>query len=195
MGFTSGFVGGFTLTSSILYLSLAIHQRNRIHQSTLLKQQSLLLTSIVEPLPPIPPPTAREQRTSFVETAKDRWNDEVEGAVRRLQRTDWSALRIRLEDKVSAFWGTGMEKGREGVQYAEDDIIKSGAEMAMEKGREGVQYVKEELVQPAAERAINKGREGALYVKEELVEPTMQRGREQVQTMKEQVRTPVVSES
>ncbi|KAI9758278.1 MAG: hypothetical protein M1835_000605, partial [Candelina submexicana] len=186
--------GGITLTSSILYLSLAIHQRNRIHQSTLLKQQSLLLTSIVEPLPPIPLPTARVQRDSLLETAKDRWNDEVEGAVRRLQRTDWSAFRVSLEDRVAALWGHGMEKGREGIQYAEEDVIKPGAEMAIEKGKEGAQYLKDEVVKPAADRAVEKGSEGALYVKDEVVKPTMQKGREQVEFINEQVRTPAIHE-
>ncbi len=130
-----------------------------------------------------------------METAKDRWNDEVAGAVRRLQRTDWSALRIRLEDRVAALWGTGMEKGREGVQHAEDDFIKPAAAKAMEKGREGAQYVTDEIVKPAAEQAVEKGREGAVYVKDELVKPTMQKGREQVEFVKEQVRTPAIGES
>ncbi|KAL2349582.1 hypothetical protein BJ546DRAFT_821338, partial [Cryomyces antarcticus] len=101
MGFTTGFIGGITLTSSVLYLSLAIHHRNRLHQALLLRQQSLVLSNIVEPAPPAPLPTSREVRGGLLETAKDRWNGELAGLVRRMQYMDWNAVRDGMEESVS----------------------------------------------------------------------------------------------
>jgi len=137
MGFTSGLVsltpkpnqpidsinqtngptqlGGFTLTTSIIYLSLNIHARNRLHQSALLHQQAVLLNGIVEPEPTQPEPINREVRIGLLETAKDRWNAELEKNVRTLQTADWSAARLRLEEKVSSMWRSAFQKGKEGV--------------------------------------------------------------------------------
>ncbi len=65
-------LGGFTLTTTILYLSLNLHARNRLHQSALLHQQAQLLTSIVEPAPLAPQPIDRRVQQGLLETAKDR---------------------------------------------------------------------------------------------------------------------------
>ena len=108
-------LGGFTLTTSIIYLSLNIHARNRLHQSALLHQQAVLLNGIVEPEPTAPEPINREVRIGLVETAKDRWNAELEKNVRMLQTADWSAARLRMEEKVSEMWRRAFQKGREGV--------------------------------------------------------------------------------
>jgi len=113
MGFITGFLGGITLTSSILYLTVALHQRNRLQQSIMLRQQSLILKDVIEPLPPSPPPTDREARVSVLESAKDRWNGEIEGLVKRTQETNWHEVRNRLEDRVAALWSKTFEKARE----------------------------------------------------------------------------------
>ncbi|KAK5115019.1 hypothetical protein LTR85_010057 [Meristemomyces frigidus] len=115
MGFTTGLLGGFTLTTSLLYLSLSLHTRNRVQQASLLQQQSLILNNVVEPLPPPPPPASREVQAGLWETAKDRWNAELEGNVRKLQHMDWDGVRIRMEEGVSAVWRRAFEKGREVV--------------------------------------------------------------------------------
>jgi len=119
MGFTTAFVSSVTLTTSILYLSLNVHQRNRAYQSALLRQQASVLNTIVEPEAPPPPPTAREERTSLIETAKDRWNVEVEGAVRWAQGVQWGQVREKAEEKAATIWARLMEKGREEVQKVE----------------------------------------------------------------------------
>jgi altered-inheritance-of-mitochondria protein 5 len=132
MGFVTGFVsnpvivsnkysgligylqlGGITLTSSILYLTVALHQRNRLQQSLMLKQQSLILNNIIEPHVPPPPPTAREARVSVVESAKDRWNGEIEGLVKKAQTTDWNMVRDDLEGKMATLWGKALAGFRE----------------------------------------------------------------------------------
>ena len=108
-------LGGFTLTTTIVYLSLNLHARNRLHQSALLHQQAVLLNGIVEPEPAQPLPINREVRTGLLETAKDRWNAELEKNVRTLQDADWTSARLRLEEKVSSLWSNAFQKGREGV--------------------------------------------------------------------------------
>ncbi|KAK5171253.1 uncharacterized protein LTR77_004397 [Saxophila tyrrhenica] len=113
MGFTTGLLGGFTLTTTLLYLSLDLHTRNRVYQSALLHQQSLILTNVVEPLPPSPPPTNREIQAGVLERAKDRWNAELESNVRKLQHVDWSDVRTRMEEGVSSVYRRAFEKGRE----------------------------------------------------------------------------------
>ena len=47
----------------------------------------------------------------MVETAKDRWNGEVEGLVRRVQGVDWRGAREELEDRLMSAWGKVREKG------------------------------------------------------------------------------------
>jgi MICOS complex subunit MIC12 len=106
-------LGGFTLTTTLLYLSISLHTRNRVHQAALLHQQSLILTNIVEPIPPLPSPTTREVRVGLLETAKDKWNAELESNVRKLQQVDWSAVRERMEEGVSSVYRRAFEKGRE----------------------------------------------------------------------------------
>ncbi|ORY08917.1 hypothetical protein BCR34DRAFT_626007 [Clohesyomyces aquaticus] len=110
MGVTTGFLGGFTLTSAILYLSISLHTRNRVTQAALLRQQSNVLTNIVDPQPPAPEPVAREVPVGLAEMAKDRWNRELEGAVRRIYNTDWRRVREETEDKVGGI----IQKLREG---------------------------------------------------------------------------------
>ncbi|KAF1960249.1 hypothetical protein CC80DRAFT_289514 [Byssothecium circinans] len=110
MGFTTGFLGGFTLTSAVLYLTISLHTQNRVTQAALLRQQRALLTNVVEPQPPQPEPVAREVPVGLVEMAKDRWNRELEGAVRRVYETDWRRVRERAEDRVGAVFEKPKEQ-------------------------------------------------------------------------------------
>ncbi|KAF1991100.1 hypothetical protein K402DRAFT_450743 [Aulographum hederae CBS 113979] len=117
MGFTSGLIGGFTVTASLLYLSVAIHQQNRLRQSASLRQQALVLTNIVEPLPVAPPPTSREARTSIVEQAKDRWNADVERTVRWVASVDWN-------DRAAEGFKNIVALGKRGFDKAKDEVPK-----------------------------------------------------------------------
>ena len=101
------------MTSGILYLTLSAHHRNRSRQATILRQQSLLLTNIVEPFPIPPPPTSREARLNWTETAKDRWNGEIESFVRRVQTTDWNVVRERWEDRIVGVWRAAANRVKE----------------------------------------------------------------------------------
>lgn len=43
--------------------------------------------------------------------AKDRWNGEVEGLVKRAQETDWRRIRESLEDRAAGAWRKLREEG------------------------------------------------------------------------------------
>lgn len=112
-----------TLTLGVAYLTVLAHERNRRAQADNLRLQSRVLTTLLEPTPLPPPQTreelAREERSSLVETAKDRWNDELENAVRWVQRTDWTEVREGMEGAISRLWSGGLQKSREGIEEAE----------------------------------------------------------------------------
>ncbi|KAI9778785.1 MAG: hypothetical protein M1839_007875 [Geoglossum umbratile] len=105
MGFLAGLFGGITLTTALLYLPLLAHQSNRTAQSVLVRHQTATLLALVDPCPQPPPaPRRREQRRGIVEEAKERWNGEVEGAVRWVQRVDWRVVREGVEEGVGEIW-------------------------------------------------------------------------------------------
>ncbi|KAG9898471.1 hypothetical protein KCU98_g8070, partial [Aureobasidium melanogenum] len=108
MGFTTGFIGGIALTSSLFYISLNLHERNRLYQSSLLRQQSSLLRNITDPQPKEPSQTARHLVPGLADRLKYRWNTELEAAVRRIQHFDWDQWRKEAEDKVSAVFSKGL---------------------------------------------------------------------------------------
>lgn len=111
-----------TLTLGLAYLTVYSHERNRQAQALYLRSQHQLLNSLVDPTPPQPPSRAellRQSRSTFTEIAKDRWNDEVENAVRWVQTTDWNGVREGMEGAVARLLGLGLQKSREGIEEAE----------------------------------------------------------------------------
>ncbi|KAK5129625.1 hypothetical protein LTR08_003024 [Meristemomyces frigidus] len=119
MGFTTGLLGGFTLTTTLIYTSLLIHNRNRLRQATLLRQQHLLLNNVVEPQPLLPPPTTREVRDAGLwARSKDRWNMELEANVKKVQAVDWEGAVGRVEEGASQLWQRAFKGGREGAERA-----------------------------------------------------------------------------
>ncbi|KAK0108345.1 hypothetical protein ONS95_003160 [Cadophora gregata] len=82
-----------------------------------------MLDRLLHPTP-LPSPQsraefAREERSTLVETAKDRWNAEVENAVRWVQRTDWNDMRESIEGSAARLLGGGLQKSRDVVEEAE----------------------------------------------------------------------------
>ncbi|KAJ9141683.1 MICOS complex subunit MIC12 [Pleurostoma richardsiae] len=117
MGFTTGFTGGVTLTLSIAYLTVLAHQRNRQRQSDILRANAYVLNSLADgggalanpallagPAPPTHEELAARDRTRFVQAAKDRWNEEVEGAVHWAQTKDWAGVREDAEAGAARLW-------------------------------------------------------------------------------------------
>jgi altered-inheritance-of-mitochondria protein 5 len=73
------------------------------------------------PLPPLPePPRYQIARPSIVETLKDRWNSDVEGAVRWVQGVRWGSVRDGLEERMKGMGG----KAREGVEGLKEETQK-----------------------------------------------------------------------
>lgn len=111
-----------TLTLGLAYLTVLCHERNRQAQALYLRSQHQLLNSLIDPTPVQPPSRAelaRQSRSTFTETAKDSWNDEVENAVRWVQTTDWNGMREGMEGAVARLLGLGLQKSREGIEEAE----------------------------------------------------------------------------
>lgn len=77
----------------------------------------------MEPQPDLPPPVAREVRAGIWETAKDRWNAELENGVRRLQGADWRDVRERMEEGVSRVWRRGLVGAEEGLKKVEGEVV------------------------------------------------------------------------
>ncbi|POS76117.1 hypothetical protein DHEL01_v205496 [Diaporthe helianthi] len=129
MGFTTGFTGGVTLVLGISYLSLQAHRRTRERQAETLRANSYILNSLTYVPATAPPPRtvaeelalleqqqellaraeAKRRNLSgrsegFFDKAKDRWNAEVEGAVRWAANTDWVSVREDAEAAASRLW-------------------------------------------------------------------------------------------
>ncbi|KAI1847038.1 hypothetical protein JX266_006913 [Neoarthrinium moseri] len=132
MGFTTGFTGGVTLTLSLAYLTVLAHQRNRERQSAILRANNLVVSGITDPLPPVHPPTRSElaalERANLVESAKDKWNAEVEGAVRWAQETDWVEVREGLESAAGRLWGRALGNAVDGAEKAENKAARLAGE-------------------------------------------------------------------
>ncbi|CAN8106259.1 unnamed protein product [Discula destructiva] len=205
MGFTTGFTGGVTLVLGTAYLTLQAHQRIRTHQAETLRAQTHVLASLSYIPASAPPPAtiaeelallehqqellaqAQRRRTdrygassihshSFLERAKERWNAEVEGAVRWAANTDWVAAREDAEDAVLRVWAraTGGEVPAQTARRAavvmseRASIARSTAEAAAGQTKEAVQNTAVEAKEAGAsiwERGFRKGKEVAEQAK------------------------------
>ncbi|KIW51510.1 hypothetical protein PV05_10223 [Exophiala xenobiotica] len=178
MGFTTGFLGGLTLTYSLLYMSLYVHRANRNVQKTLLKQQANLLNSVVEPPPPLPEPPAYEVRKAgLVEELKDHWNSEIEKLVRNVQTTDWAAKREQWESTIAATWNKVRssqpaqeleQKARVTAEELESSVKNIVAE-GKDKARTAAKDI-ERNVKDAVTAGKDKARTTANEVKEKVVQ-------------------------
>ncbi|KAH7094751.1 hypothetical protein FB567DRAFT_543168 [Paraphoma chrysanthemicola] len=99
MGFTTGFLGGVTLTSAVLYLTISMHTQNRMQQASLLRQQRQVLADFYEPRKPEPEPAPRVVPVGLAEMAKDRWNRSLEEGIQKIYNTDWRKVLDLLEER------------------------------------------------------------------------------------------------
>jgi len=140
---TAGQTGGVTLTLSVAYLSVLAHQRNRQRQGEILRANAHVLNALSsspDAPPPELPPTRAERlalrRAGLVETAKETWNAEVEGAVRWVFANDWARAREDLEDTAAGLWARAFgESPAETVARGEHDVAAASAQAA-QKARE-----------------------------------------------------------
>ncbi|KAI1167756.1 hypothetical protein F5B18DRAFT_400954 [Nemania serpens] len=162
MGFTTGFTGGVTLTLGVAYLTLLAHQRNRDQQAAILRQQTYLLSGVLDPLPPALPPTRAElavaERANFTEAAKDRWNAEIEHAARWAQAQDWSAVREDVETAAARLWARALgEAQEETAEIRKDARQNSNAVAAAAKSAYADAKVRStELASQAEKKAADK---------------------------------------
>lgn len=139
MGFTTGFTGGVTLVLGLSYLTLQAHRRTRELQAETLRANAYVLNSLSYVPATAPPPRTiaeelalleqqqellaradgrRRQRhgpaardQGFVERAKERWNREVEAAVRWATTKDWAAAREDAEVAAARVWARARATG------------------------------------------------------------------------------------
>ncbi|KAK6535127.1 hypothetical protein TWF694_001609 [Orbilia ellipsospora] len=117
MGHLNGLVGGFVLTTSVVYLTTRQHQQHRKNSSLLLRESDNALKSILQPpTPPKPRISYMETRPTITETMKDSWNAEIESIVKWLQNTSPTKISNSIEDMTrSAFSGLRqLGQGSEG---------------------------------------------------------------------------------
>lgn len=149
-----------TLTLGIAYLTVLAHERNRRTQAFELRTQSRVLQNLLEPTPIPKPQTreelAREERSTIVEAAKDRWNAEIENAIRWVQRTDWSEVREGMEGTVSRLLGTGLQKSREGIEEAEKNAGPKVQE-AVDRSKAAASQAADKIGAQAKEKAHEAG--------------------------------------
>ena len=166
--------GGVTVTLSLAYLAALAHRRHRERQSDVLRAQSHVLAGLArdpssaQPASvPAPPPLTRaelaaQRRAGFVDTVKDRWNAEVQGAVRWAHTKDWVAVRESAEDSVARVLGVDLagrvqsaaEATKQAAGTAAGSVgaaVKSGAESARGAVATGVEKAKAAVVEGAAE--------------------------------------------
>ncbi|PHH80818.1 hypothetical protein CDD80_6908 [Ophiocordyceps camponoti-rufipedis] len=174
MGFITGFTGGVALTLSLAYISIAELQRKRETQSRLLREQKWMIQNITDP-----DDNARQWQqprsttVSIEQLAKDRWNQEIERAVRWAQKTNWTAIGQGLERRVAALWAEHGEErladGEARAREALDQVKEKGAQAAakMEDGARRAAARAEDEARRAAARAEDEARRVAARAEDE----------------------------
>ncbi|KAG6359530.1 hypothetical protein INS49_013051 [Diaporthe citri] len=194
MGFTTGFTGGVTLVLGISYLSLQAHRRTRERQAETLRANTYILNSLTYIPATTPPPKtlaqelalleqqqellarADEKRRNlsgrnegFLDKAKDRWNTEIEGAVRWAANKDWVAAREDAEVAASRLWAraSGGEAPSHSAQRAGAAVTdKAAAATTTARGAATEKAVEaKEAAASFWERGLNKGKEIASQAK------------------------------
>ncbi|CRG85220.1 hypothetical protein PISL3812_02333 [Talaromyces islandicus] len=101
MGFMTGFFSGFTLTATVLYLSVQVHRSTRIQQRDAIREQAAILNDISSPLgayyrnfaqeetPSKDSIAATPKKPSAEELLKHQWNKEVETLAAKALNLRW----------------------------------------------------------------------------------------------------------
>lgn len=103
------------LTTSVVYLTTRKrHDQNAASRQSLQEASEVLNSILHPPTQPEPQTTYIQTRPALLETLKDSWNEQVEGAVRWIQRPNTSRLFDGLEDLASSITarpgGTGSSQ-------------------------------------------------------------------------------------
>lgn len=204
--------GGVTLTLSLAYLAVLTHQRNRQTQSDILRAQNSVLRSLVhDPTSPAPPtspsPSTGPEQPHLLETAKSRWNAEIEAAVRWAQTKDWNEVREEAEGVLARLWrtvsgspageevkkdaGAVRSRAAEGAQQAKAEADQAGrtTKSALEDAKERSQAVATSAVAQAKETSKNVAE--AVQAKTEQGKAAVARGIEKSKEVAEQAKVAV----
>ncbi|KAL1973092.1 hypothetical protein VTN31DRAFT_6634 [Thermomyces dupontii] len=104
MSFLAGFLGGFTLTSSVLVVSLQVHRSLRQQQRHAICEQTQILSDLASPLgayyrrfatenqPQARDNVVPEKRPSAEDLLKHQWNEEVKKLARRALTLRWEEV-------------------------------------------------------------------------------------------------------
>lgn len=130
---------------SLAYLAVITHQRNREHQGAALRAQALAVQGLIDPLPAPLPPTRSEvaaaQRFTAVEVAKERWNREIESAVRWAQHTDWNEVREGMEAGASKLYVKAFGESAGQTERAVEKKVVSLAHTAKDKSEDAAKGI------------------------------------------------------
>ncbi|KAK2615114.1 hypothetical protein N8I77_001890 [Diaporthe amygdali] len=184
MGFTTGFTGGVTVVLGLSYLSLQAHRRTRERQAETLRANTYILNSLTYIPATAPPPKtvaeelalleqqqellarAEQQRRTlsardegFFDKAKDRWNAEIEGAVRWAANKDWIAAREDAETAASRLWAraSGGEVPADTAHRAGTTVTDKAAAAAATAGEKAAEA--KGAAASIWERGLKKGKE------------------------------------
>lgn len=140
------------------YLALTSHAHTRRSQSDHLRAQAAQLNLVArdslapvrrDPFPPLPAEHPHNHTETVIEAAKDRWNAEIEGAVRWAQTRDWAGWeREAIEVVPEAGRQVGVVAGRVGGEVGE----------GVKHLGEGVKHLGEEA-KGVVERGVERGRD------------------------------------
>lgn len=144
------------MTLGVAYLTVLAHQRHRSAQAAQLRSQARVLDSLLDTTPVAAPLSraelAREERGTLVETAKDRWNEEVENAVRWVQRTDWEEVRAGMEGAVARLMGTApAERVKENTLNIAESA-KAKTEETLSSAKQKINQVEKKAVASTKEK-------------------------------------------
>jgi altered-inheritance-of-mitochondria protein 5 len=182
MGFTTGFTGGVVLTLGVTYLALRAHQQNRETQSEIIRAQTALLDSTMpratrrrfmteqehqRQLQQTLAESGRRREPHLVETAKERWNREIESFAHWLQHADWVSTREAIEENVSRTFTElgGDEKVAQGKEKVADAAHSVGGEA---KEKSGWLWAKAEETKEKAKEAEKKAEDKTKEAAESL---------------------------
>ncbi|KAL4968992.1 MICOS complex subunit Mic12 family protein [Aspergillus stella-maris] len=103
MGFFVGFLSGFTLTTSALYITIQVHRSTRLDQKAAIREQTETLEWLAlsrgaydrRLLPKDEAPVRREGRLEpgMKDQLKHRWNEEVKALTRKAYDMTWEDVR------------------------------------------------------------------------------------------------------
>lgn len=183
-----------TLVLGISYLSLQAHRRTRERQAETLRANTYILNSLSYiPATAPPPKTVAEElalleqqqellaraeakrrnlsasNEGFFDKAKDRWNAEIEGAVRWAANKDWVAVREDAEVAASRLWAraSGGEAPADTAQRA-GAVVSNRAAAAAATAKGATSDKAAEAKEAAGsfwERGFKKGKEIASQAK------------------------------